>query len=264
MFPRIVSADVPGRERSGQENGAVASVDPKNPELIRRMAADKDLAEAARTAFLRSYAYRYSYNFSWLGRPVIQYPQDLLAMQEILWRVRPDIVVETGIAHGGSLVFYASILELIGGPGRVIGVDIDIRAHNRTAIEQHRLASRITLIQGSSIDDAIAAQVRSLCPPGARALVALDSNHTHEHVLAELRHYAPLVTPGSYLVVFDTIVELLPKEYFPDRPWGPGNNPMTAVREFLRGSDRFEVDHEIHDKLLFTVCPHGYLRCVKD
>lgn len=227
------------------------------------MAADRDLQDAASDLFLRSCEYRYSYNFSWMGRPIIQYPQDMIAMQEIVWRVQPDLIIETGIAHGGSLVYYASLLELLGGDGLVLGVDIDIREHNRAAIESHPMAKRIRMIQGSSIDAATVDRVAEAARGRKRILVTLDSNHTHAHVLEELRLYSPFVTVGSYLVVFDTVVEHMPKAMFPDRPWGPGDNPKTAVHEFLRGSDRFVIDHDVEHKLLLTVAPDGYLRCVK-
>lgn len=204
---------------------------------------------------------RYSYNFCWMGRPIIQYPQDMIAMQEILWRVRPDLIVETGVAHGGSLVYYASLCELMG-HGEVLGIDIDIRAHNREAIESHPMFKRISLLQGSSTDPAIVQQV-SARAAGKRVLVVLDSNHTHDHVLAELEAYAPLVSPGSYCVVFDTVVEDLPAGLYPDRPWDVGNNPKTAVREFLKRDDRFEVDRDIEAKIQITVAPDGYLRRVR-
>lgn len=231
---------------------------------VARMAADGEVAEAARRLFLKSCEYRYSYNFTWLGRPVIQYPQDLVAMQEIIWRVQPELIVETGIAHGGSLVFYASILELAGGGGRVLGIDIDIREHNRRAIEAHPMHRRITMLEGSSTDPAVAERVRDFARGASPVMVVLDSNHTHEHVLRELELYSPLVTRGSYLVVFDSVVEDMPDDAFPDRPWGKGNNPRTALRAFLERSDRFEVDRELESKLLLTVAPEGYLRCVKD
>jgi cephalosporin hydroxylase len=220
---------------------------------------------------------QYSYNFFWLGRPIIQYPQDMVAMQELIWQVRPDLIIETGIAHGGSLILSASMLALLDlcdaieagqtldprqSKRRVLGVDIDIRAHNRAAIEAHPLASRIQMIQGSSIAPEIIAQVQTLAQPFERILVALDSNHTHAHVLAELEAYAPLVTPGSYCVVFDTIIEDMPAEMFPDRPWGPGNNPKTAVWEYLKTHPEFEINVSIPHKLLITVAPDGYLRRV--
>ena len=238
--------------------------DPKDPATIARMAADVDVQRLAHELFLGSCRYNYSYNFTWLGRPIIQYPQDIIAMQELIWQVKPDLIVETGIAHGGSLIFHASLLELIGGTGRVLGIDVDIRPHNRAAIEQHPMSKRITMLQGSSVDDAVAREVHEFARSRTPVLVSLDSNHTHEHVLRELQLYAPLVTKGSYLVVFDTVVEHMSKEFFPNRPWGQGNNPKTAVHEFLKTTDRFVIDKEIENKLLLTVAPDGYLKCVKD
>jgi cephalosporin hydroxylase len=207
--------------------------------------------------------HKYSYNFTWLGRPIIQFPQDVLAMQELIWRVRPRAIIETGIARGGSLIFYASMLELLGEEGRVLGIDIDIRGHNRRAVLAHPLAPRITMLDGSSVDESVIARVRDFART-APVLVVLDSNHTHAHVLRELELYSPLVTKGSYLVVFDTIIEDLPDDFFPDRPWGKGNNPKTAVREFLTTNDRFVIDKEMENKLLITVAPEGYLKCIKD
>ncbi len=207
---------------------------------------------------------KYTYNFSWMGRPIIQYPQDMLAMQEIIWQVQPDIIIETGIAHGGSLIYYASLLELIGGPGYVLGVDIDIRAHNKAEIEKHPMAKRIEMIQGSSIDAVIVEQVKKHAEGKKRRLVCLDSNHTHDHVLAELQLYAPLVTKDSYLVVFDTAVELAPDELNKDRPWSVGNNPMTALKEYIKTTDRFQTDETYDNKLLISMAPSGYLRCIKD
>jgi cephalosporin hydroxylase len=235
---------------------------PRDPAKIAAMAGDPEIGRLSRQLFDRVNAHNYSYNFTWMGRPVIQFPQDLLALQEIIWEVRPELIVETGIAHGGSLVFSASMLELIGGPGHVVGIDIDIRAHNRVAIEEHPMARRITMIEGSSTDEAVVGQVRGHAEGKSRVLVILDSNHTHGHVLEELGHYSPLVTPGSYLVVFDTVIEDMPPDAFPDRPWGRGDNPKTAVHEFLARSDRFEIDKGIADKLVMTVAPDGYLRCI--
>lgn len=207
---------------------------------------------------------RYTYNFSWMGRPVIQLPQDMMAMQEIIWDVKPQLIIETGIAHGGSLVFYASMLELLGGNRSVLGIDIDIRFHNRSAIMAHPMYKRIEMLEGSSIDKGIVAQVAQFAHGKSPVMVVLDSNHSHDHVLSELKAYAPLVTRGSYLVVFDTLVEDMPEDMFSDRPWGKGNNPKTAVWEFLKSNDRFEVDKEIENKLLITVAPDGYLKCIKD
>jgi len=211
---------------------------------------------------------KYSYNFSWLGRPIIQYPQDMIAMQELIWKIQPTLIIETGIAHGGSLVFSAAMLELNASCGgsqdaKVLGIDIDIRDHNREAIEAHPLARRIEMIQGSSIASDIIARVSQRAHGEERILVCLDSNHTHEHVLAELEAYAPLVTPGSYCCVFDTIIEDLPAEMFPDRPWGPGDNPKTAVWKYLETHPEFEIDHAMDHKLLISVAPHGYLRRIQ-
>lgn len=208
--------------------------------------------------------HKYSYNFSWLGRPIIQFPQDIMAMQELIWRIKPQLIIETGIAHGGSIIFYASMLELLGGDGLVVGIDIDIRAHNRREIEAHPMFKRIHLVEGSSIAPEIVEEVYGLAAGKAPILVALDSNHTHEHVLQELKLYSPLVTRGSYLVVFDTIIEDFPAGYFHDRPWDKGNNPKTAVSEFLAANKRFQLDEDLESKLLITVAPGGYLQCVAE
>ncbi len=236
---------------------------PNTSELIRAMEADVDVKRLQAQTIEKMAQYRYAYNFTWLGRPIIQLPQDLVALQELIWSVKPDLVIETGVAHGGSLIFHASLLELLGA-GEVLGIDIDIREHNRREIERHPLAKRITLLQGSSIDAQIVAQARQATIGKDRVLVILDSNHTHDHVLSELRQYAPLVGRGSYLIVFDTVIEDMPARCFADRPWRPGNSPKSAVRAFLAENDRFAIDTEIQDKLLFTAAPDGYLRCVKD
>ena len=222
---------------------------------------DKALQATSQAWINDTARHKYTYNFSWMGRPIIQFPQDMIAMQEIIWAVQPDIIVETGIAHGGSLVFYASMLELIG-KGHVLGVDIDIRQHNREAIETHPMSKRIQMIQGSSIDPAIVEQVRQRIE-GKKVLVVLDSNHTHEHVLEELRAYAPMASVGSYCVVMDTVVEDMPADAFPDRPWGKGDNPKTAVWAYLEENRDFEIDQAVHGKLLITVAPDGYLRRVR-
>lgn len=235
----------------------------RNSEVVSDMAADQSLAEATQAWFVRSYSYEYSYHFHWLGLPIIQYPQDMVALQEIIWRVQPDAIVETGIARGGSLIFSASMLELLGGDGLVVGVDIDIRSHNRKAIEAHPLAKRIVMIEGSSVEEATVEAVRRHIGGRQRVLVILDSNHTHDHVLSELELYSQIVTAGSYLIVFDTLIENMPKDAFPNRPWGKGNNAMTAVHAFLGATDRFEIDKAIQDKLLITAAPDGYLRCLK-
>jgi cephalosporin hydroxylase len=249
--------------------------------------ADTRLRADAKAFTASSIASQYSYNFLWQGRPIIQYPQDMVAMQEIVWATRPDLIIETGIAHGGSLMLSASLLALLDYTDaaergevldprqprrRVLGVDIDIRAHNREAILAHPLAGRIDMIQGSSIDPAVLAEVAAAAGRFERVMVCLDSNHTHEHVLAELEAYAPLVTRGCYCVVFDSVVEDLPAELSGNRPWGPGNNPKTALREYLRllkdegrrGADGapldLRVDTMLENKIIVTVAPEGYLK----
>lgn len=235
----------------------------RNREYIERMGSDARLQQMTRDWFARASALEYSYHFKWLGLPIIQFPQDIVAMQEIIWDVQPDVIVETGIARGGSLILHASLLELIGGEGQVVGIDVDIREHNRQKIETHPMFRRITLLEGSSVDDAIVAEVFRMAAD-RRTLVILDSNHTHEHVLHEMQCYAPLVKQESYLVVLDTVIEDAPETVPADRPWGPGNNPKSAVHEFLNTTDRFEIDRSIQNKLQITVGPDGYLRCVKD
>ena len=238
--------------------------------------------------FIESVECQYSYNFEWLSRPIIQYPQDIVAFQEIVWSVKPDLIIEMGIAHGGSLILSASLLALLDlcdhgqttlaphseHPRRVVAVDIDIRAHNRKALEEHPLYPRLKLIEGSSIEETVITQVKKEAQEYERVLVCLDSNHTHDHVFAELEAYAPLTTPGSYCLVFDTVIEDMPEEMFQERAWGPGNSPKTAVWEYLRrlkeegrtasdgASLHFEINKSIEQKLLITVAPDGYLRRV--
>ncbi len=232
-------------------------------------ALDATITQPAKEFFARSHQLQYSYNFSWLTRPIIQYPQDIIAFQELISRLKPDLILETGIAHGGSIVFSASLLCLLDvmdgldprqSSRKVVGVDIDIRSHNRKALDEHPLRFKMELIEGSSIDPDIIKQVRSHADGVERVLVSLDSNHTHEHVLAELNAYADLVSVGSYCIVFDTVVEDLPAGSFPDRPWDVGNNPKTAVHEWLKSHPEFAIDKDIDNKLLISVAPDGYLR----
>lgn len=206
---------------------------------------------------------KYSYNFSWMGRPIIAFPQDMVAMQEIIWDIKPDLIIETGVAHGGSIVYYASILELVGGDGLVLGIDIDIRAHNRELIESHPMMKRIKLIEGSSTEKETVNQVKEISKGKKKILVCLDSNHTHDHVLEELKLYAPLVSTGSYCVVFDTIVEDMPEDYNWNRPWNKEKNPKTAVWKYLKSNDDFVIDESIQNKLLITVAPQGFLKKIK-
>ena len=244
---------------------------------IKGLGEDLDLQALSRVWVREISPHKWAYNFSWFGRPAIQFPNDAWAMQELIWQIRPDLIIETGIAHGGSLIFSASMLAQLDmcdaieagvsfnpakSQRKVLGLDIDIREHNRKAIEAHPMASRIQMIQGSSIASEVVEQVRAVAKDYQRVLVCLDSNHTHEHVLAELEAYAPLVSAGSYCVVFDTIVEDMPKSMFPDRPWGPGDNPKTAVWEYLKSHPEFIIDKSIDHKLLISVAPDGYLKKV--
>ena len=244
-------------------------------ERIKKNSKNSLLIDTANNFMRESINYKYSYNFSSLGRPIIQYPQDMVAIQEIIWKTKPDLIIETGIAHGGSLIMSASILALLDiceaveagknlnpkeSKRKVIGIDIDIRKHNREAILAHPMSSRIQMIQGSSTSSEIIEQVHEEAKKYKKILVCLDSNHTHEHVFAELEAYAKLTTLGSYCVVFDTVIEDLPKNNYFDRPWGVGNNPKTAVYEYLRSHSEFEIDKSIQDKLLISVAPDGYLK----
>jgi cephalosporin hydroxylase len=242
------------------------------------MGKNQEFLDLSRIWIKNSHVHKYSYHFRFAGRPIIQLPQDIIAFQELIWEVKPDLIIETGIAHGGSLILSASMLSMLDycdaveqcevldpkkPRRRVLGLDIDIRSHNRSEIESHPMSNRIDMIEGSSIDPEIIAQVREIASKYERVLVCLDSNHTHEHVLAELEAYAPLVSTGSYCVVFDTVIEDLPAEMFTDRPWGPGNNPKTAVVEYLKSNPGFEIDKQIDYKLLISVAPDGYLRKIK-
>jgi cephalosporin hydroxylase len=234
-------------------------------ERVAQQGTNQPLVEAGAEFMRLSTEPKYSYNFSWLGRPIIQYPQDMLAMQEIIWRVQPDLIIETGIAHGGSLIFSASLLELNASCGgsadaKVVGIDIEIRPHNRAAVLAHPMNRRIEMLEGSSIAPEMIERVRGLAAGRKSVLVCLDSNHTHDHVLAELEGYAPLVTAGSYCVIFDTIIENLPVGSYPNRPWDKDNNPKTAAWEYLKSHPEFEIDHSIDSKLLISVAPEGYLK----
>jgi cephalosporin hydroxylase len=236
---------------------------------------DKAFQSISRDWLEASMARMYVYNFTSLGRPIIQYPQDMIAMQELIWATRPDLVIETGIAHGGSLVLSASMLAMLDlcdaievgatidprvSKRKVIGIDIDIRQHNRAAIESHPMASRITMIEGSSVAPETVAKVKAAASGYQRVLVCLDSMHTHDHVVAELDAYAPLVSSGSYCVVFDTFVEDMPPRFFDNRPWDVGNNPKTAVHQWLKSHPEYSIDKSLQDKVMVTVAPDGFLK----
>lgn len=256
---------------------------------LEQVSPEQELSKLASAFMTASTRPKYSYNFSWQGRPIIQYPQDMVAMQELIWAVKPDLIIETGIAHGGSIVMSASMLAQLdyceavaqGIPldpkkthRRVLGIDIDIRAHNRAAIEAHPMAHLIEMVEGSSVSSEVIEKVYDIAKRHRKIMVCLDSNHTHDHVLAELEAYAPLTSIGSYCCVFDTVIEDLPGDQFPDRPWAPGNNPKTAVWEYLKSLNSvgrtaedgqkllFEIDESIEKKLLITAAPDGYLKRV--
>lgn len=228
-------------------------------ENIEQQGNNTELLKVSSDFMKESIKAKYSYNFTWLGRPIIQYPQDIVAIQELIYQIQPDLIIETGIAHGGSLILHASICELIG-KGEVLGIDIDIREHNKKEIENHRMFKRIKMIQGSSISSAVIDQVKELVKGKEKIMVILDSNHTHAHVLEELKLYSPFVTKNSYLLVFDTIVEDVPDQIVAGRSWGKNDNPKTAVWEFLKSNDSFIIDKKIENKLLLTVAPDGFLK----
>lgn len=249
-------------------------------EALNRISKEKneELLKMRDDFFVQTVKEDYSYNFFWMGRPIIQYPQDIQMMQELIWSVKPDLIIETGIAHGGSLILSASMLSLIelseaamqnvtidpNKPSRrVVGVDIDIRSHNKQAIEEHPMSSRISMIEGSSVDEEIVNKVKNEIKDGDKVMVFLDSNHTHDHVFKELKAYAPLVTKNSYCVVFDTLVENMPPDMYPNRSWGPGDNPMSAMKEYLKINNDFVIDTNIDNKLLISVAPQGYLKRIK-
>ena len=235
----------------------------RNKKFINSMNKNKSLLKKSKDWIDNVFDYEYVYHFRWLGRPIIQFPQDMVAVQELIWKIKPDFIIESGIARGGSLIFYASILELLN-HGKIIGVDIDIRKHNRIEIENHTLFKRIKLIEGSSINDSVIHKIKKIIKDKKKIMILLDSHHTEQHVLEELEKYSPFVRSGSYVVVFDTIIEDMKKHHSKNRPWNHGNNPKTAVSKFLKKNKRFKIDKEIQKKLLITSCPDGYLKCIKN
>ncbi|MBK9992772.1 MAG: cephalosporin hydroxylase family protein [Saprospiraceae bacterium] len=233
-------------------------------DFISKMRQDEELKKKSLDWMLHADKYKYIYNFTWLGIPIIKFPQDIQALQEVIWKVKPDLIIETGIAHGGSIIFSASMMHLLGNNGKVLAVDIDIRDHNRTLIESSPFYKYITMIQGSSTDQYIINQIKHFAKDYKNIMVCLDSNHTHEHVLRELELYAPLVSNESYIILPDTLIEFYPEGYYDNRPWDVGDNPHTAMLEFLKHNPDFEADNEITDKLLITEAyGGGFLKRLK-
>jgi len=229
-------------------------------QAVAMLASDIELRQKSIDWMIRADKHKYSYNFSWLGRPIIKLPADVLVLQEVMWKTKPDLVIETGIAHGGSLIFSAAMLELIGSTGHVLGIDIDIRSHNLKEILKHPLSHRISMLQGSSVSADIVNQVAEVASNFKTVMVILDSLHTHDHVLNELRLYSKFVSVGSYVILPDTFIEFFPRGYYADRPWDVGNNPYTAMKQFLEEAKEFEVDREVSDKALISEAVDGYLK----
>ena len=243
--------------------GGNEEFDKRNQKFVNSMNKNKSLLKKSKDWIDNVFDYEYVYHFRWLGMPIIQFPQDMVALQELIWKIKPDFIIESGIARGGSLIFHASILEFLK-HGKVIGIDIDIREHNRKEIEKHPLFKRIKLIEGSSIDDSVIDKIKKIIKDKKKIMVLLDSHHTEQHVLEELKKYSSFVNSDSYIIVFDTVIEDLTKHHSTNRPWGKGNNPRTAVSKFLKNNKRFKIDKQIQKKLLITSCPDGYLKCIKN
>ncbi|AFS83788.1 cephalosporin hydroxylase family protein [Candidatus Nitrosopumilus sediminis] len=234
-----------------------------NKKNIQLMSNDSLLVKKTNDWVQHAWKYQYPYHFTWLGRPIIQFPQDIIALQEIIWKTKPELIIETGIARGGSIIFSASLLELMG-KGKVVGIDIDIRSENKKEIEKHPLSHRIVIIEGSSVQKKVINQINKIAKNKKRILIILDSDHSEKHVLKELNSYSHLIKKGGYLIVCDTFVEEMPKGFFKDRNWNKGNNPKTAIKKFLKTNDRFKIDHSVDKKLLITACSSGFLKCIKN
>jgi len=242
----------------------IAEFKKEREDAQKEMYQDAELKQKSLDWMLHADRHKYTYNFTWMGRPIIKYPQDIVIMQELIWDVRPDLIIETGIAHGGSIIFSSSMMELLGNGGKVIAVDIEIRKHNRDAIEKHPMMKNITMLEGSSVDEKIVQQIADYAKNFRKVLVVLDSNHSHEHVYRELEMYTPLVSMDSYILLPDTFVEFFPKGYVTDRPWDVGNNPYTAMEAFLKTTDQFVKDESITNKLLITEAfGGGYLKRIR-
>ncbi len=239
----------------------------RNLKLIEKMNNDKTLKKLSKKWFMGTNKYEYGKHFSWLGRPIIQYPQDILAFQEIIWKIKPDLIIETGVARGGSLIFFSSILELIGN-GNVLGIEVGLRNHNEFAIKKHPMSKRIKILKGSSTDPKIFNQTKKIAINKKKIMVILDSDHDKKHVLEELILYSQLVSKGSYIIICDTVIHDFPKKWFHNnginRSWNKSNNPKKAVHEFLKQTNRFKIDKLIENKLLVTTSPDGFLKCIKN
>lgn len=247
-----------------KENDPIAAFFAERQADIRRMADDETLRQKSLDWMLHADKYKYTYNFTWMGRPIIKFPNDMVIQQELMWKLRPDLVIETGIAHGGSIVFTASMMEMMGIPGEVVGIDIDIRKHNRDAIESHPMAKRITMYEGNSVDEGMVERVRRHTEGKRCVMVVLDSLHSHEHAYKELLAYAPMTTVGSYCILPDTFIEFFPKGYYSStRPWDVGDNPYTAMKQFMSETNLFEVDRDLTSKAMITETVDGYLKRVR-
>jgi hypothetical protein len=231
---------------------------------IERMGSDQELRQKSIDWMIHADRYKYTYNYSWMGRPIIKFPNDMVIQQELMWELKPDLVIETGIAHGGSIIFTASMMEMMNIDGEVVGIDVDIRPHNRTKIEAHPMMKRITMYEGDSVSDAMVEKVRVHTNGKKCVMVILDSLHSHAHVYKELRSYAPMTTLGSYCILPDTFIEFFPKGYYSEtRPWDVGNNPHSAMKQYISETDNFEIDHARTDKAMITETIDGYLKRVK-
>jgi cephalosporin hydroxylase len=231
---------------------------------IEAMGKDEELRRKSIDWMQHADRYKYTYNFTWMGRPIIKFPADMVIQQELMWRLKPDLIIETGIAHGGSIIFSASMMEMMGIEGEVVGIDIDIRAHNRALIESHPMMKRITLYEGSSTSPEIVEKVKKHLAGKKCVMVVLDSLHSHAHVYDELKLYAPMVTKDSYCILPDTFIEFFPKGYYSStRPWDVGDNPYTAMKQYLSETDLFEIDKSLTAKAMITETIDGYLKRVK-
>ena len=228
------------------------------------MSADLELRQEALDVLVEADHYNWVHQTNWFGEPILQLPQDMFALQEIIFNTRPRFIIELGVAWGGSLLFYSTLMQVLGGDF-VIGVDTYIPEDLRERLASFgSISDRIVLINGSSVEEATIDRVKSIIGDSREVMVSLDSNHTHDHVLRELQLYSPFVGKGYYLICGDTIIEDIPEQEHRPRPWGPGNNPRTALDQFLKENDRFEVDRRLENTLLFTCNPGGYLKCCKD